>query len=420
MAALIIKDGLRRIYPLPATRLAPDMFFQPQIYRANGETVRLPAGEYTIDSKRGPEYSQETQNVIIQADQRRIEVHLKRWIDPAKWGWYSGDTHIHAAGCAHYELPTEGVSPETIIRQVRGEGLSVGDVLSWGPGWYYQKHFFTGRAISPPASLEHPKLQTAVYASLRPKPTPEDSESVLHYDVEVSGFPSSVNGHLVLLGLKEQDYPGAGHIEDWPSWNLPILRWARSQGALAGYGHSGIGMVVDTTDLPNYKIPSFDSAGANEAIVDVTHGAVDFLSGCDTQPAAELNAWYHMLNCGYRLVMLGETEFPCITAERVGTGRSYVRLDHPPSGNAGYEAWLRGLKRGRIYCGDGRSHFLQFRVNGHASGDEDVLLAQPDIVTIEALVAARLSPARDAEMNAYLASPLYVVSPTWHLERARI
>ena len=44
---------------------------------------------------------------------RRIEVNLVRWIDPAKWGWYSGDTHIHAGGCAHYVHPTEGVSPET-------------------------------------------------------------------------------------------------------------------------------------------------------------------------------------------------------------------------------------------------------------------------------------------------------------------
>jgi hypothetical protein len=64
--------------------------------------------------------------------------------------------------------------------------------------------------------------------------------------------------------------------------------------------------------------------GEVEAIVDVTHGVCDLLSGCDTHPAAELNAWYHMLNCGYRLVMVGETDYPCVTGERVGVGRSYV------------------------------------------------------------------------------------------------
>ncbi len=44
MASFVIRDRLDRIYPLPAKRLAPDFFFQPQIYRADGETVQLPAG----------------------------------------------------------------------------------------------------------------------------------------------------------------------------------------------------------------------------------------------------------------------------------------------------------------------------------------------------------------------------------------
>src|SRR5262249_10933261 len=36
MASFLIKDLLQRIYPLPSKRLAPDFFFQPQIYRADG------------------------------------------------------------------------------------------------------------------------------------------------------------------------------------------------------------------------------------------------------------------------------------------------------------------------------------------------------------------------------------------------
>src|SRR6185312_15855685 len=100
-------------------------------YRADGETVRLPDGQYTIESKRGPEYLRGEQTVVIGGASDQIDIQLKRWIDPAKWGWYSGDTHIHAGGCAHYDYPTEGVSPETMIRQARGEGLAIGDVLTW-------------------------------------------------------------------------------------------------------------------------------------------------------------------------------------------------------------------------------------------------------------------------------------------------
>jgi hypothetical protein len=392
------------------------MFFQPQIYRADGETMRLPDGEYVVEAKRGPEYLVTSQNVIIDSSRTRMDIKLERWIDPAMWGWYSGDTHIHAAGCAHYERPTEGVAPETMIRHARGEGMSIGDVLSWGPSWYYQKQFFTGHAISPAAALEHPELQAANNASLDPRQTPEDRETLLRYDVEVSGFPSSHAGHLVLLRLKEQDYPGTKIIEDWPSWNLPILKWARSQGAVAGMAHCGSGMVVESRELPNYDIPPMDGIGTQEAIVDVTHGVVDFLSGCDTQPLAELNAWYHMLNCGFRMAMIGETDWPCLTGERVGVGRSYVRLEERPVDDSGYEAWVRNLQKGKLYCGDGRSHFLDFKVNGRPSGDDDLMLHRASQVTVEALVAARL----EHELPAGQQASKEENWNSWHLENARI
>jgi hypothetical protein len=174
-------------------------------------------------------------------------------------------------------------------------------------------------------------------------------------------------------------------------------------------------MDVDTQDLPNYRIPLFDGLGTNEAIVDVTHGAVDFLSGCDLTPAGELNAWYHLLNCGFRLAMVGETDFPCITDERPGTGRSYVKLETRPVGNAGYEAWIHGLKQGHLYFGDGRSHVLNYSVNGQGSGGQDVLLPSPGSVEITALVAARLEPAPTAETRAIQAN-----NQSWHIEHARV
>jgi len=49
MASFIIKDRLNRIYPLPSKRLAPDFFFQPQVYRFDGESVQLPNGYYTFE-----------------------------------------------------------------------------------------------------------------------------------------------------------------------------------------------------------------------------------------------------------------------------------------------------------------------------------------------------------------------------------
>ncbi len=148
-----------------------------------------------------------------------VSFQLKRWINLAKLGWYSADHHVHAAGCSHYDSPEEGVPPIDMWRQVVGEDLNVAAVLAWGPSWYHQKTFFTGK-ISP--------LST--------------QKNIMRYDVEVSGFPSSHAGHVVLLRLKEDDYPGTTKIEDWPSWTLPVLKWAKSQGAVVGYAHSGWGL----------------------------------------------------------------------------------------------------------------------------------------------------------------------------------
>src|SRR6266568_4010710 len=103
VASFLIRDRFDRIYPNRSKRLAPDFPFQPQIYRGDGESIRLPEGRYTVVSSGGPEYLTRTTDLRVEADQpAEIAVTLERWIDPAKQGWYSGDHHVHAAGCSHY------------------------------------------------------------------------------------------------------------------------------------------------------------------------------------------------------------------------------------------------------------------------------------------------------------------------------
>ena len=92
-------------------------------------------------------------------------------------------------------------------------------MLTWGPCWYFQKNFFEGKTH---------ELSKGSY--------------LMRFDVEVSGFPSSHAGHVCLLRLREDDYPGTKTVEDWPSWTLPILLWAKQQGGVVGYAHSGWGL----------------------------------------------------------------------------------------------------------------------------------------------------------------------------------
>jgi hypothetical protein len=284
VAAFTIRDRSGRLYPNPSKRLAPDFFFQQQIYRSNGEKILVPEGIYIVTCSMGPEYLSQTKQVkVAAAGPNQASFAMQRWINPAKYGWYSGDHHVHAAGCSHYQNPTEGVRPEDMVRQIKGEKLNIGAVLTWGPCYYYQKQFFTGK--DNPLSAR---------------------DQLMHYDLEVSGFPSSHAGHLVLLGLKDQDYPHCVRIEQWPTWDLPILRWGKSQGALVGFAHSGWGLEVKSHELPNYEMPGFDGIGANEYIVDVTYpDTVDFISAADTPYVWELNIWYHTLNVGFRTRISG-------------------------------------------------------------------------------------------------------------------
>ena len=121
VASLIVKDRYNRIYPNPSKRLAPDFPFQPQVYRFDGETLRLSQGYYTVAYTGGPEYLTHTKELAVNgAEPGEIALTLERWIDPSKFGWYSGDHHVHAAGCSHYQNPTEGVLPKDMLRQLLG------------------------------------------------------------------------------------------------------------------------------------------------------------------------------------------------------------------------------------------------------------------------------------------------------------
>jgi hypothetical protein len=414
---LLIRDAQGRVYPPQAKRVAPDLFFQPHIYRGLGETVLLPPGEFTVSYSRGPEYRVVTQKLSGPV----LDIDLERWIDTQRFGFYSGDHHIHAAGCAHYTSPTEGVSPEDMFRQVKGEGLNVGCVLTWGPCFRFQRQFF------------------------EPKPLDiSEAFTLLKYDIEVSGFGSQALGHVCLLNLRDQTYPGSDGTETmgWPTWTVPVLRWCKEQGGVTGYAHSASGLWIDpksasqrlvarcdksgdrelardevenvllpapfaqidadasgqlalteliaaheraAEQLPNLAIPEMNGVGAMELPVSVAEGVCDFISAMDTRRIQEWNTWYHVLNCGFPLKASGETDFPCMSSRNVGQGRVYVRLGDVE--RLDYTAWCEGLRAGKSYVSDGYAHAVEFQVGGLRPGEGEVKLAAGGRVPVTARVA---------------------------------
>jgi hypothetical protein len=422
VARLTITDKAGRVYPSQAKRLAPDLFFQQQIYRADGGTVLLPPGEFKLVYGRGPEYKLlEKQITIPERGATSLDLKLERWINPMDYGFYSGDHHIHAAGCAHYTNPTEGVFAPDMFLHVKGEGLNVGCNLTWGPCYEFQRQFF-----EPVAN----KLS--------------EPFTVLKYDIEISGFGSQSLGHVCLLNLKDQTYPGSDgtKTKGWPTWTTPAMRWAKQQGGITGYAHSangldirpassakrllaeldsdkngllskeeaGKGLLPDdfakldqdqdgnlseaelrrgieaiANHLPNLAIPEMNGIGAQEICVTTAQGLCDFISAMDTNRVPEWNCWYHIMNCGFPLKVSGETDFPCISGGRVGQGRVYVQLgkvDH-----VDFKTWCQGIAKGQSYVSDGYAHALAFKVDGKTPGTEDVQLAAPGKVHVQAKVA---------------------------------
>jgi hypothetical protein len=312
-----------------------------------------------------------------------------------------------------------------MFRQVKGEGLNVGCVLTWGPCYDFQRRYFgpVADAVSEPLT-------------------------VLKYDLEISGFGSAAMGHVCLLNLTDQEYPGSDgtSTKGWPTWTVPVMRWAKEQGGVTGYPHSDMrvdpegfaqwklarhdanadgaltedervatllpeplrridrdgngSLTADelaasadraANELPNLVLPSMRGAGAMEILVSVPEGVCDFISAMDTGRIGEWNTWYHLLNCGYPVTVSGETDFPCMSSQRVGQGRTYVRLANDAVEQVDFAQWCRGVAEGRSYVSDGYAHALEFTVNGAAPGDDALELEQPAMVSITAQVA--FSPA---------------------------
>ena len=423
VARITVRDHSGRVYPPQARRLAPDFFFQPQIYRGDGEAVLLPPGNFTLTYNRGPEYVTKAVEVQVSEDRNNeVALQLERWIDPVQSGYYCGDHHIHGAGCSHYTHPTQGVTPENMFRQVKGEGLNVGCVLTWGPCFDHQRQYFEPTA----SSLSEPN-------------------TVLKYDLEISGFGSAALGHVCLLNLRDQTYPGSEGRKDqgWPTWTVPVMRWCKEQGGYTGYPHSAMhvnpeasakrfierfdadgggrlteseletallpesfsaidadgGGSVDETELrhsieraantlPNLAVPEMNGAGAMEICVSAVEGVCDFVSAMDTERIPEWNTWYHLLNCGLPIKLSGETDFPCMSSRRVGQGRTYVRMvEQREKESLDFHAWIGALAAGRSYVSDGFAHALEFKVNGMTPGTEDLALDEPETVAIIAQVA---------------------------------
>ena len=160
-------------------------------------------------------------------------------------GWYSGDHHIHAAGCAHYEKPTEGVFPQDMMRHILGEDLEGRCGAELGPWLVFPEDFLRRQG--------QPAFDTSRQDALR------RGGVRLPFQPHGTSRPAGPQAR--------QDYPGTKRIEDWPSWGMPVLRWAKQQGAVVVTRTRAGACRPKASKLLTDEIPPFDRHRSQRVIV---------------------------------------------------------------------------------------------------------------------------------------------------------
>lgn len=297
--------------------------------------VTLVPGRYTVTVERGKEYLPETQVVTVGKDPLDLRFKLRRWIDTAARGWYSGETHVHRSA---EELPT----------LVLAEDLNVTFPLSY---------WVTEAFASPKTARKGP------FQGVDPKPIAVDPTHVIYplnteYEIFTVGKQRHTLGAFFALNhqtvldagvppvktIAERIHKEGGLIEldkhNWP-WSMAIIPIAK----------------VDLFELTNNHIwrTEFAFGGWAEPAPEYMKAERD-AKGLTERGWIEygFQNYYALLNSGFRLRPTGGTASG-VHPVPLGFGRVYVHCPEKFS----YDAWVRGLDRGESFVTTGPMLFVQ-------------------------------------------------------------
>ncbi len=304
----------------------------------------LPAGTYTVTIERGKEYFPETLSVVL-ADDKQMPpqtVALRRWVNMAERGWFSGETHLHRT---LRELP--------VVMQA--EDLNVAMPLTY---WVTQ-------AFTPPSQGnknqdgEIPDRLIEVDAThvIWPRNT--------EYEIFTVGEHRHTLGALFILNHRTVFDKGV------PNWR-PVAEQARFEGAV---------LDMDKLDWPfGMTLPHMSGATlyelANNHLWRTEFGFTTWNTAAPAflQPprggtggdeydwlAYTLGQYYTLLDAGFRLVPTAGTASG-VHPVPAGFSRVYVEIEGPFS----YDKWLSGLRAGRSFVTTGPMIFA--KLNGQSPG----------------------------------------------------
>jgi hypothetical protein len=304
--------------------------------------VRLPEGRYVLTAERGKEYHPEQREVAVGTKPVRLSVRLRRWIDMAGRGWYSGDTHVHRT---LDELPSVMLA----------EDLNVASPLT---DWVRE-------AFVPPVDRRAASFRDPGPGPIRINGThlivPRNTE----YEIFTVGKERHTLGAFFVLNHKTPLDLGVPPVG-------PVARRAHDEGALIELDKHNWPwsmalvpvMPVDLFELSNNHVWetefAFRDFGESPApYMNVEHDAKGFTERGWIHLGFQ--NYYALLDCGFRLRPTAGTASG-VHPVPLGFGRVYVRLD----GGLDAAAWLKGLDAGRSFVTTGPMLFVT--LDGHDPG----------------------------------------------------
>lgn len=301
-------------------------------------SLSLPAGDYTYQVERGPEYQPASGKLSVRPPHAKLEVTLHRIAELSKDGWYSGDLHIHR-------------EPEDIELLMQAEDLQVGPVVTWGnqPSLTIAEprvRIFDGGRVADLTAGEDERYGGALLFLRLEKPLAlppsvlEKGKIVQKPGKEGGEIPSALD--FAKLARRE---PGA-HVDiEKPFW-WDVPTWL----ALG---------VVDSVEIAHNHMNRSGSRN-HEAwgrrCDRKKYGDNPLANGFCTQ-----DIYYRILDAGLRLPPSAGSASG-VLPNPVGYDRVYVHVEAPFS----YEKWWQGLKRGESFVTNGP--LLLVEANGKRPG----------------------------------------------------
>jgi hypothetical protein len=303
--------------------------------------VELLPGGYTFSVERGKEYRALIRRVEVADAPVQLRLPLHRWIDMARRGWFSGDTHVHRALA---DLPNVMLA----------EDLNVAFPLT----------YWVTKAFTPPTQGD--KNSSPLSPSLSPSEGQRGPKSTLiRVDPRHVIWPRNTEWEIFTVN-GQRHHLGAvfalGHQSAFPLGAppvAPIAERARREGALLDLDKHDWPwsmmlvpvMGVDLYELANNHIwrTEFGFSKWNSAAGNFMGLPGDGWSGTERDWIEYgCRNYYTLLNCGFRLRPSAGTANG-VHPVPLGFGRVYVQCP----GGFSYEAWLRGLDEGRSFVTTG-------------------------------------------------------------------